>query len=190
MSEILVDPITMFNLNKKQQEEDKNKVIQRELNDSKDYKAWVKNNHRVEAFNKRFTLLEKSNHIIAEVFLTYDGTRGSILDDTVTGLTPLQDGTLQLFPIVKDLATGTIYSVSSLYALHAKNEEAIFNWDAVRAGRPSLEETHPRPPEYIWGFDQYFSGERFDLDPLSKKRTPQRYYTFAIPLHNLRAIIK
>jgi len=180
---IFIDPEAIMNkeIAKKKDEQMKNKIIERQRRDKKDYAKWIEDKSRVNQINKLYDVDNSRNAVPIEVFLTYDAhPDAKVTSDTQTGLKPIEERSLRLFPIAKDLKTGIIYRIPDHLCSLQINEEAM-KWDEIRATQPSLEERMQRPPTFLWGCDLVWASQRFSIDPFSITTSPQKYYTFLVP---------
>lgn len=189
---ILVDPATEAAMQIKQEQKLKEQATLRLKEDEKLYKKWLTNNARVNQFKKLHGPMHEENRFetVVEVFLTYDRDMQSRLKhvQTISGLPPAQEATMLLYPRVKDLYTGKVYSVRPDLAVYADNESARL-WDNQRASEPNLEERIPRPPDKLWGFDNAWGANRFKINPFNLNMTPEDNYTFIISKQWLKTCV-
>lgn len=189
---IMVDPATeTAMLNAATDLAIKNEIA-RKKSDTDKIKAWMIDKTRVTLFNEYHQFPEQGGPmqlIPIEVCCTYPKVKGTIIGDTLTGLTLTQENELRLFAYAKNLLNGVVYTIGDQYVQLSENPEA-HDWDKMRTEKPSLAEVYKRPPSKLFGCDMAWAGNRFEINKFNPEHTPQSYYTFLVSKNTLLTILR
>ena len=152
---------------------------ERDAEDEKAFKAWVKDDTRVKLYNKLYNAPKEST-IIGEVFVTYPENKGSIVNTerSMTGLSVLQENKLNIFPYVKNLHTGEIHTISD-FLVHRVPNSSLAEWTEKAASSPSYRKAVPRPPEFVTPLEVTYMQANFRLSKITRKEIPQEHFTFS-----------
>lgn len=189
---IMVDPATENAILNAQVDKMLENEKKRKISDDAKIKHWMKTTDRVELFNEYHEFPEQGGPlqlIPIEICCTYPKERGKIISETSTGLSLAQERELRLFPFVKNLLDGQIWTIGDQYVTEQENEAAK-EWDNMRTEKPSLAEVYKRPPSKAWGCDLAWEGNRFEINKFTPERTPHSYYTFLVSKNSLLTIVK
>jgi len=140
-----------------------------------------KNKKRVNLFNKHHSINPARDIVAVEFFVTYPKEKDTDLAGLSSlGINATQESNMILYPIVKDLHTGTLHSVADHLSMMSPNPD-YEPWVEKAAGSPQFKEAVPKPPQMMYGCEMQFAQHRFELIKLDPEMTPQSYYTFMVP---------
>lgn len=156
-----------------------------------EFVEWAKNHTRTNLLNKCYSSSSESfqGFTIIDVFYTHPKGKGMIQSDCrIPGITLSQEDGFTIYPYAKDLFTGGIYTIADYFADRTKNTEAIAEWESLRASKPSIEHTIPRPYPYVFGIDE-LNRFRFNINKFANQTT-QDYFCFVVPKSTLQFPVK
>lgn len=178
-------------------------VTQKKINNEKEEKEFVEKAHRANISSwmndmERVRLFKESNYelindslICMEVCTSYlkDDTPKTLIYDSQYNLSVSEELTLTLFPFVKDLSNGDIYTISDSFTMKQINP-AYAEWYNISTEKPSYREEIPAPHKYRFFIDEAWNNNRFFIDKVKQYETPNEYFTFIVPRSVLQTKVK
>ena len=189
--QILVDPATQAALLAKAAKQEKEKQEELDRIHKKNIAEWMKDLSRVDEFKRRnYTVLNASN-ICVEVCTSYikDDNPSKLIINSSFNISANEEFSMRLFPYVKDLETGDIYTISDSFTMRRPNP-AYAEWVQISSEKPSYKDEVPMPPRIYYMVDQGWDQNRFFMDKVKQVQSPNDFYTFVVPRSVLQTVVK
>jgi hypothetical protein len=189
--QILVDPATQTALLAKAEKQKKEKQEEVDRIHKNNIAKWMKDLSRVDEFKRRnYNVLNPSN-ICIEVCTSYikDDNPSKLIVDSSFNISANEEFSMRLFPYVKDLETGDIYTISDSFTMRRTNP-AFAEWFQIASEKPSYKDEVPMPPRIIFLIDQGWDQNRFFMDKVKQVQSPNDFYTFVVSRSVLQTILK
>lgn len=189
--QLLVDPATQAALLSKSAEREKQRQEELDKTHKKNISEWMKDNSRVETFKARDYKVLSASNICVEICTSYikDESESKLIFDSSFNISASEEYSLRLFPYVKDLETGDIYTISDSFTMRRPNP-AFAEWYQISSEKPSYKDEVPMPPRSIFLIDQQWDQNRFFMDKVIQVQSPNDFYTFIVPRAVLQTVVK
>lgn len=182
---LIVDSATDIAYQAKMEKKRKKERLEFFKAEKKKFEAWRRDTTRSELFNSIYKKKDKEfpKFVVVEVFCTVEDSKTNLIleKDPEKGVSDLA---LKLYPIVKDLATGRIYTIADEYCRITDNP-AYREWLKEASGSPQFREKFEEPPKLIYPLEMLWKDARFVLNKFNPEITPAAYYTFRISENQL-----
>lgn len=182
---LIVDSATDIAYQAKMEKKRKKERLEFFKAEKKKFEAWRRDTTRSELFNSIYKKKDKEfpKFVVVEVFCTVEESKSNLIlqEDPEKGVSDLA---LKLYPIVKDLSTGKIYTIADEYCRETPNPE-YKEWLEKASGSPRFREKFKEPPHLIYPLEMLWRDARFVLNKFNPEITPAAYYTFRISENQL-----